>query len=72
MLDEIKPLLQQSKRDKSAIHEVWKSLYDQLLQTEPDDSPSSLYGTPSVQKGRRIKDFHKVIIVKTSNRNVLR
>ena len=60
MLDEIKPLLLQSKRDTSAIHEVWRSLYNQLLEDSSNDSPSSLYGTPSVQKGRKMKDFHKV------------
>ena len=60
MLDEIRPLLQQSKKDTTAIHEVWKSLYDQLLQDRSDESPSSLYGTPSVQRGRKIKEFHKV------------
>lgn len=62
MLDEIKPLLQQSKRDPSAINEIWKSLYSQLLAEDNSDSSSltSLYGTPSIQKGRKLKEFYKV------------
>ncbi len=62
-LDDIKPLLQQTKRDTTAIQYVWKSLNDHLLDDSTNESPSSLYGTPSVQKGRKMKDFYKVCIM---------
>ena len=57
-LDEIKPLLLQSKKEKAAIEEVWKMLSAQLL--EEGDSPSSLYGTPSLVRGMKLKAFYKV------------
>ena len=60
--NEIKPLLDQTipKRNKAAISKAWKQLYEQVLDTDPDSSPSSLFGSPSLQKGSKQKTFVKV------------
>ena len=60
---EMKPLVESvsvNKRDKEAIKKVWEMMYNQLLDTRSSAQSSSLYGTPSIQKGAKMKKFAQV------------
>lgn len=62
---EMKPLVESvsvNKRDKDAIKKVWEIMYNQLLDTRSSAQSSSLYGTPSIQKGAKMKKFAQVSI----------
>jgi hypothetical protein len=64
---EMKPLIESNERDATAIKKAWENIYSQLFDTRSSAS-SSLYGTPSVQKGSRQKKFAQEFIGKVENK----